>query len=543
MRCRSSPNYKENGVEALATADVSTEKNDHLPFSIPLEITITDPEVIAELFTRAEGRDRDDYALAAIRLGVLALRQARGQVDVQALKRASDSLLRDLEHSLQTHRIEIGHTLSTTLKQYFDPASGLFHERVERLLRKDGDLELLIGRKITADDSDMARVLKQHLGSDSPIFRLLSPTDAESVVAAIRQCVTTELEVQRTIVLREFSLDNQDGALWRLVNQLCEHNGTLEKNVQDKIDALLKQFSFDDDQSALSRMSRTVAEAGRTISSHLTLDDKDSALSRLRSELLEVLEKHASSAMDFQQSVRETLKEMQVRRQETAASTRHGLVFQDQVYEAVQSESQRLGDIASFVGNTVGRISSCKVGDVVVELGPETPAPGARIAIEAKEEKAYSVADARSEIDRARANRDGDAGIFVFSKKTAPAGIEPLTRHGQDIFVVWDADDSATDLYLKFGLSVARALCIKRATARESQSADFAEIDKAVLEINKQIEELEKVRGWATSIKKNSEDILERVRISKDKLQKQVTTLTERLADLRIAMDSTCSNI
>jgi hypothetical protein len=512
------------------------EKNGDLPYSLPLEITVTDPEVIADLFLRSEGRDRDDYALSALRLGVLAIKQARGQVDVQALKRASDLLLKDLGHSLETHRIDVSHTLSTTLKEYFDPASGRLHERMERLLKKDGELEALIGRKITADDSDMARVLEQHMGSNSPIFRLLSPTDAEGAVAAIRQCVTAELEVQRTTVLKEFSLDNQDGALSRLVNQLCEHNGTLEQNVQDKIDALLKQFSFDDEQSALSRMSKTVAEAGRTISSHLTLDDKNSALSRLRSELLEVLEKHASSALEFQQSVRETLKEMQVRRQEAAASTRHGLAFQEQVYDIVQAESQRLGDIASFVGNSVGRISSCKVGDVVVELGPDTLASGARIAIEAKEERAYSVADARSEIEKARANRDGDAGIFVFSKKTAPTGIEPLTRHGQDIFVVWDADDSATDLYLRFGISVARALCIRKAKNRESQAADFGEIDKSLHEINKQIGELEKVSGWATAIKKNSEEILERVRISKDKFQKQVAALTERIADLRDAM-------
>ena len=41
----------------------------------------------------------------------------------------------------------------------------------------------------------------------------------------------------------------------------------------------MKQFSFDDEQSALSRMSRTVATTNEAISKHLTLDDKESVLS------------------------------------------------------------------------------------------------------------------------------------------------------------------------------------------------------------------------------------------------------------------------
>ena len=57
---------------------------DTIPYSLLLELVVTDPEVITELWAKPEGRERDEYALGALRLGILALRQARGQIDAAA---------------------------------------------------------------------------------------------------------------------------------------------------------------------------------------------------------------------------------------------------------------------------------------------------------------------------------------------------------------------------------------------------------------------------------------------------------------------------
>ena len=64
------------------------------------------------------------------------------------------------------------------------------------------------------------------------------------------------------------------------------------------------------------------------------------------------------------------------------------------------------------------------------------------------------------------------------SRRTAPAGLEPLARFGQDVCVVWDVEDAASDLVLSAGLSVARALCVRRHHERTSQAVSFAEIDE-----------------------------------------------------------------
>ena len=58
---------------------VATPEPDTLPFSLPLELTVADPEVIAELHAKQEGRERDEYALGALRLGVLALGRLGGR--------------------------------------------------------------------------------------------------------------------------------------------------------------------------------------------------------------------------------------------------------------------------------------------------------------------------------------------------------------------------------------------------------------------------------------------------------------------------------
>jgi hypothetical protein len=51
-----------------------------------------------------------------------------------------------------------------------------------------------------------------------------------------------------------------------------------------------------------------------------------------------------------------------------------------------------------------------------------------RIAVEAKEDFSYDLAEACAEMQSARKNRDAAIGVFVFSRKTAPVGQEPLLR-------------------------------------------------------------------------------------------------------------------
>lgn len=551
---------------SLSPHIATTDSEETLPIFMELVLMVSDPEIISELRRRPEGRDRDEFAMSALRLGVLALRQARGQLDAQLLKREGDQLLSSVQNSLNEHRVQLHSFLEGTLKEYFDPNSGRFNERVDRLLKKDGELESLLSRKLTGDQSELQQALTTLVGEESPLFRLLSPQESDGVLNALKGVVTAELDLQRQRVLGEFSLDNKEGALSRLVGEISSHSGKLRDDLQDKIDSVVREFSLDDEQSALSRLVQQVDRAQRTISAefsldnetsalsrmkaqvdstneaisrHLTLDDETSALSRLRRELLELLVSHEEKQRTFHQEVQVTLEKMQARKEEADRSTRHGTEFEALLFDLIQQESRQCGDIATLTGASTGLIKNCKKGDIVIDLSAEHTAAGARIVLEAKESASYSLRDALIEMEEARKNRDAQVGIFVFSKKTVPAGLDSISRHGDVIVVVWDKEQPDSDLFVRLSLSIAKALCTRNARARERVAMDFTIIDKALLEIAKQIEQIEGIDSLASTIQNNGEKIRERVRISKGKLQKQVECLEEQLGEIKNLLQST----
>jgi hypothetical protein len=514
-------------------ARLLSREHDELPGELILELVIRDPDTIAELCARPEGYLRDEFALSALRIGILALKQAGSRVDGDLIARETDRMLQSLEGQLKEHAFKVQKDIADALREYFDPETGRVPERIARLIRKDGELEQVLRRQVGAVDSEMCKTLAMHFGQDSPLLKLLSPQESTGVLAALRTTLEEQLAQQREHVLREFSLDNKEGALSRLVAQLTEHHGKLTEEIDDKVDDLVTQFSLDDENSALSRLKAMLVETNKAIQSHLTLDDEASALARLKRELLSLLEAQQRQSSLFQEEVKLTLAKLVTRREEAARTTTHGRDFEEAVIQFVTHETQKAGDLATPTGSSVGLIRACKTGDCVIELGPDCIAPGAKVVVEAKEDRSYSLADARAEIEQARKNRGAEVGLFVFSKKTAPPALARLARIGCDVFVAWDADDPQTDLFLEVGLTLAKALCVRAGRERETQRADFESIDRAILEIEKQSDMLGQIETSATTIRKSSDTILERVRIARDSVARQIRILREKTSDLK----------
>lgn len=532
---------------------------------LALELQLTDPDVIAELQKYPEGRARDDFAQTALRIGVLALRQARGTLDANVIEKECDRLMSVLQTRLDQHGQLLDQQLTKALRDYFDPNTGRFQERVERLIRRDGDLEQVLRRHIGQQDSELCKTLVQHVGQQSPLFKLLSPNESEGLLKSLGSTVASQLREQSDTVLKQFSLDNKDGALCRMIGELTAKQGQFTDQMKGKIDAVIKEFSLDEENSALSRLVKNVTHAQRTISAefsldndqsalsrlkrivektdeairgNLTLDNEQSALFRLRRELIDTLQTHSENAQKFQEEVKQTLSAIVARRVEAEKSTRHGVEFEEAVCEFLDRYVQPAGDVSTRTGNTTGEIRNCKVGDALLTLGPESAAPNAKIVVEAKEDRSYDVAQARTEIETARKNRAAQVGLFVFSKKTSLPTLEPLARFGNDVLVVWDAEDATTDVFLRVGLTLAKALCIREAHTSEAQEVDFAELDKAVLEIEKRANDLDKVNGWSETIKSNADKIIDHVRIARNALDRQLKSLREHLGDLRQTLSS-----
>jgi hypothetical protein len=435
-----------------------------LPHSLELCLIVDEASMVAQLCAVPEGRARHDLALAALRIGLLALDQARGRIDADIVAREGRRLLERLGDLRDANSRETQSRITGTLREYFDLQSGRLEGRVQRLVRRDGELEEVLKRHVGGPDSEIARTLATLVGRDSELVRRLDPSSADGVLRALEETLEEQLRTQRERVLAEFSLDNSQGALARMLSELGERHGALEGRIQERIAEVVREFSLDDESSALSRLVRSVEcaqktitaefsldsetsalsrmakqldETTRTLEAHLTLDDDASALSRLRRELMTVLKSSDESNRRFQEEVKVAIRELVTRRQEAARSTTHGFTFQDAVFKAIERLAHSRGDIVEDVASYPGTIARCKKGDAVVTLGSDHVAAGARVVVEAKDDAGYRVTKALEEMQQARKNREASLGLFVLSTNAAPDDARGFARYGDDAIVKW----------------------------------------------------------------------------------------------------------
>lgn len=528
--------------------------------SVPLTLVVTDRETVAELLQRCDGREMDEYALAALRIGVLSLKHARGQIDTDAVRREGEMLLQALKSALDISRNDIHSSLTNALREYFDPSGGKFQERIERLIKQDGELEKVLQRQVGGSGSVLADTLAEHIGKNSPLMKILNPDEATGLVSSIRSTISAVIDEEQERILGEFSLDNDQSALKRLVKELTEANGRLRTDLADDIgnvvqefsldkegsalsrlvrrveaaeETITKEFSLDEDGSALSRLSTVINDAKGSIDAHLTLDNEGSALYRLKRELVDILTAHEKKVQEFQGDVKAALEAMKAQRKETARSTQHGRAFEDAACEFIEKEVQKAGDVPNRTGTTTGLIKNCKVGDLVVELGADCLAAGEKFVVEAKEDASYLVAKALVELDIAKKNRGASIGLFLFSVQTAPQGIEVLSRNGDDVLVVWDAQRIESDVILRAGLSLAKALCVRKQRDRKENEGDWEQVDAAVLAVEKEAARLTQMKTWTETIQSNSGKMLEEIRKMTNNLEAQIEVLRETVEMLK----------
>ena len=316
-----------------------------------LHLRITDPELVTELSGHEEGDDRDAFAISALKIGTIALRQAQGRIDADTVRHEGELFIQNMGNALEKHQSEVTGQISNCLTEYFHPDSGRFNERVKRLVDgDDGDIARLIRGQIAGDGSELAQTLTQHVGKESLLMQTLDVNATDGLINTLVQSTEETLSTQREVILKEFSLDNTEGALNRLVSELNRKHGEVSESLETRIGEVVGEFSLDKEDSALSRLVGQVEKAQRQINSQFSLDEEGSALARMRRDLKEVLDAQTKENREFRVEVREKLAEMTARRQEAAKSTRHGLAFEDAVFDYVREHSQKWRGCREFHG-------------------------------------------------------------------------------------------------------------------------------------------------------------------------------------------------
>ena len=398
-------------------------------------------------------------------------------------------------------------------------------------MRKDGELEKLLSSHVGADDSLLARSLATHLGEGSPIFKLLSPTDAGGLRMQLTKTFEDALAEQRQHILREFSLDAEGSALSRLVSEFS-------LDVVDRARRLQPTYVEDADGRDAERADRR-----KSFLSCWSRRRGASSLSRLKRELLGTIEQLAKSNVEFHlpgHARRRPRSLPDARKREEAQTPRHGVEFEERLGALLAAQAQRLGDVHEATGETTGVIKLCKKGDHVIELGVESAAANARIVWEAKEKQSYSLRAALEEIAEARRNRAAQVGVFVFlaQGRAGGAGVPPRAT-ASDIVVVWDAEEQASDVVVGAAYSLARALAVREQRTDEASQEVIAEIERAARGVERQTSLLEDVRRMAETVKSHGDKIADRSSRMIDELRRSVELLDAQLATLRRGAEAT----
>ena len=334
----------------MHAAPISSRPANENVRGVRLTLSITDPEVVDELEQRDEGPSaRPSRSRRCASASWRCARPAARSMRSRSSARGSHARLRARGAIAAHDPDDVG--AGRLLGGYLDPASGSLPQRLERLTRRDGEIESLLSKHLDGERSTVAQTLARQVGEESALFKLLSPTQAGGLVATLSAAIDGALRVQKEEVLRQFSLDRPDSALSRLVGDIASANGKLRGELAGDIVAvtnalsldneqgplsrfvvrvekaqrsILDEFSLDREGSAIRRLSSTLDDTRATVEKSLTLNDKTSPLSRIREELMGAVTAFAESNARFQSDVRATLATFRVRRDEAPRSSPTG---------------------------------------------------------------------------------------------------------------------------------------------------------------------------------------------------------------------------
>ncbi len=491
-----------------------------------MNISIDIHDIEVERYLSQQPAELERRANTALHIGVLALSSAVGVVDAETVRREGEALVAGMRANLEAHAASVSADVGRALQTYLDPRDGAFQRGGERLVEREAlvlkDMESMIQSHVGQDNGTLAATLAKRIGSESPLFKMLDPAARDGLLARLEFTIVGALEAQQRTVLREFSLDDKNSALSRLLGEISGHNVRLTS-----------ELSLDRDDSALSRLVQRVEAQAQQTARQFSLDSEDSALSRMLSTLVGKIATLDESQRAFHGNVLEMLARFDERKKTERTGTQHGQAFEFALLTLLEGLAEGAGDLFDATGTTTGIVRNCKVGDAVITIGPERAGAGRKVVWEAKEDQSYGDSKAVEEIELGMKNRGAEVGVFVFSARTAGTKTHPFRRVGNAILVVWDQEDDRSNVYVEAAHAVALALLARAAAQKDAIEFDFTKVDTELAEIEKMVGRVAAIREKCETIRRAAGSIEEEARIVSEKLGTSVGRMVTQVASLK----------
>ena len=342
-------------------------------------------------------------------------------------------------------------------------------------------LEKLMADELTAEDSKLAKCLRDYLSDEGRLARTVRTLSSELGDPA-----------------REGSIPGRIRVL-------------LDENFKHADSPFQRALNISDDSSPLKRF----------------VEGQDKTLVALREDLTK---KHTTLSESIESSFQKMLDHIGYKSEldeAEEAGTRKGIVFEDYLVDFIQSIS--IGkDHAERVGEETIDGTRVKRGDGLIHVEQEGFDP-LRIVIEAKRGK-YDLRGKDGllkQLGDAMEYRDAVTGIAVVTKAHAGKRQRTFDRIGSNrMVVVVDPDDEVGGcLPLEVAYSVLResALAIKRDD--EVGGPDLPAAEETIAQIQDSLDVIRSMKRNCTEAKKNIESVREAVEGMESQIREKITTL------------------
>jgi hypothetical protein len=434
--------------------------------SLFLEAALADADVFRVLQEVPED-DRGNFALRAIKVGVLALRDARTVAKADFVERQFDRMCDEFRREMREAFGSEGR-VTRKIHEVFGE-NGVIDTKMRAFFGEDGQFQALLDEYI-GEDGKLSRSLDGRIGAQGDFGRTLDGFLGEK--GALRQALDGEFGPEA-------------GRLYRILNPEDKTTplGRLRETLEDRFDP---------------------AREGSFI--HGLRGDFTSQIAQLRQDL------------GLQAAVAA----------ERAKGSQKGIDFQDHVFQLVNRLAAPHGDRAEDTSELKGPLGD--VGDALVSLDPgSTGSVERRIVVESKNTKiTLSGKDSiHRELDEAMQNRDAHFAIAAVEHSFAER-FAPLQYVAPDkVLVAVDADE-ADSLPLQVAYQLARALVVSRAVRQEAQP-DVEAILGRLAEINRHLETVRAMKVNLTGAATNIDNVKLMLDQMKDNIKETVADLVRAI--------------
>jgi hypothetical protein len=187
--------------------------NEETKGTLELSLVITDPTITSYLKRFPEGDEREDKAIEALKVGVIAIQSASPSLDTSVVKERFTCMENELSSSIDRMKVDV----QSYLKQYFDC--------------ENGSVKLFLDKQ---------------LGDSSPFAKKLDPSNKESILSQVEEKVNELVKAQVDVIVKEFSLDKDDSSLSKLKKVLQEQVELLKKDVTEFQAKLIAGLKWDE---------------------------------------------------------------------------------------------------------------------------------------------------------------------------------------------------------------------------------------------------------------------------------------------------------